>query len=37
MKRRKRYMQNVPYALGFSRSYGSRTLAIAVAMCCVLV
>ena len=36
MKRRTRYMQNVPYALGFSRNWGSRTLAIAVAMCCVL-
>ena len=27
--------QEVREALGFSRNYGSRTLAIAVAMCCV--
>nr|MBA3492845.1 hypothetical protein [Gammaproteobacteria bacterium] len=36
MKKRTRYMQNVPYALEFSRNCGGRTLAIAVAMCCVL-
>ncbi len=31
-----RYRQNMPYPLGVSRNCGSKTLAIAVAMCCVL-